>query len=97
MRADPAAEVAAPPVEVVPDDLDGELLDLLCDDAAWLDAAFEDIVATSWSEPPRRGRGRHAGGPRRHGRPRQRHSRRAASGRGQFAVRPSGRQRSPPR
>jgi hypothetical protein len=75
-------------------DVDTELVDLLCEDGAWLERTFREIVATSWAEPPRGGSVRPAARPRRQGVPRRRHK--GASRSSQWARQPRGRQRSPP-
>ena len=77
-------------------DVDDELVDLLCDDPAWLDEAFREIVATSWAEPPRGGAARPAARPWRSGVPGPERERGRAVARAQWIVEPSGRQRSPP-
>ncbi len=77
-------------------DLDAELVELLCEDGAWLERTFRDIVATSWAEPPRGGAVRPVARPRRHGDPRRRHGRPDAARRSQWVGQPRGRQRSPP-
>ncbi len=76
--------------------LDDELVDLLCDDQAWLDETFDEIVSTSWTEPPRGGKVQPAAGPRRHGTPGRRASRHGGAARSQWCPRPRRRQRSPP-
>jgi hypothetical protein len=78
-------------------DVDAELVDLLCEDQNWLDTTFREIVAASWSDPPRGGPARQAARPRRFGAPRRRAPRRVGGGRSQWSPRPRGRQRSPPR
>ena len=84
------------PVEL-PEDVDIELVDLLCDDVGWLDETFREIVATSWAEPPRGGTARPAAHPRRF-RPSERRAPRHDGGsRSQWCPRPQRRQRSPPR
>lgn len=77
-------------------DVDAELVDLLCEDVAWVERTFHDIVATSWAEPPRGGAARPAARPRRHGTPRRRRGQREAARRSQWSGHPRGRQRSPP-
>jgi hypothetical protein len=75
-------------------DVDRELLDLLCDDPEWLDETFRELVSTSWPLPPRAGR-HHA-----YPRPRRRAGRRGAArgfSRGEQWRRAAyRRQRSPP-
>ncbi len=82
--------------EYVDSDLDDELVDLLCDDRAWLEETFREIVATSWAEPPRGGAARPAAHPRRYGVPSARGERRGTVPGSQWSAQPSGRQRSPP-
>lgn len=77
-------------------DVDDELVDLLCDDPAWLDEAFREIVAASWAEPPRGGAARLGARPRRNGVPGPQAERGGAVVRAQWIVEPAGRQRSPP-
>ncbi len=77
-------------------DADAELVDLLCEDGAWLERTFREIVATSWAEPPRGGAVRPAARPRRHGTPRRRNRDRVAARSSQWVGQPRGRQRSPP-
>ncbi|HEU4512086.1 MAG TPA: hypothetical protein VFR87_03175 [Nocardioidaceae bacterium] len=77
-------------------DLDAELVELLCEDGAWVEQTFRDIVATSWAEPPRGGAVRKAARPGRNGAPRRRHGRRDAARGSQWVGQPRGRQRSPP-
>lgn len=85
------------PEQLVEREIDEELVDLLCDDAAWLDETFREIVATSWADPPRGGEVRPAARPRRYGAPGRRASRHDGSRRSQWCPRPHRRQRSPPR
>lgn len=93
----PASDTASDtlPVELT-EDVDVELVDLLCDDAGWLDETFREIVATSWAEPPRGGAARQAARPRRYGVPGDRRVRRTAVAESQWFARPTGRGRSPP-
>lgn len=78
-------------------DLDAELVDLLCEDAAWLEETFRDIVAASWAEPPRGGAVPPAARPRRYGTPGPRRLRVHRAAPSQWTASPRGRQRSPPR
>ena len=94
-RAAPAP--AAVPDEATEQEVDRELVDLLCDDPTWLEETFRDIVATSWDEPPRGGSSRSSARPRRYGVPARRTQGRSRGGRSQWWPAPHGRQRSPPR
>jgi hypothetical protein len=77
-------------------DIDDELLDLLCEDEVWLDETFNEIVATSWAEPPRGGTARPAARPRRWSARAGRAPRHDGSRRSQWCPHPHRRQRSPP-
>ena len=77
-------------------DVDTELVDLLCEDGAWLERTFREIVATSWAEPPRGGSVRPAARPRRFGESVERGPRHVGKGRSQWYPSPYRRQRSPP-
>lgn len=76
--------------------LDDELVDLLCQDEEWLDETFREIVATSWAEPPRGGTAEPAARPRRSSAPARRAPRHDGNRRSQWCPHPAGRQRSPP-
>jgi len=91
------APAAVPEEEAIEEEVDRELVDLLCDDPVWLDETFRDIVATSWDEPPRGGWSRNSARPRRYGVSSRRVPRRGRHGRSQWWPSPHHRQRSPPR
>lgn len=76
--------------------LDDELVDLLCQDAGWLDETFNEIVATSWGEPPRGGTAEPAAQPRRPSATTRRAPRHDGVRRSQWCPHPYRRQRSPP-
>jgi hypothetical protein len=92
----PASAPATLPDPGTDADLSAELVDLLCEDEAWLEETFRDIVATSWAAPPHGGGARAAGGPRRHGPPDRSRSRRNDTGMSQWTASPRRRQRAPP-
>ena len=100
-RVSPAGAVLLSAPATLPDqqaerDVDDELLDLLCEDEAWLEETFREIVATSWAEPPRGGSVWPAARPRRFGETVERGPRHVGSGRSQWFPLPYHRQRSPP-
>jgi hypothetical protein len=84
------------PGEEVSRDLDQELLDLLCEDAEWVEETFQEIVATSEDPPSRSGASPLAARPRRQ--PPVPSGRRLPAERaeGQWSPAPYCRQRSPP-
>lgn len=95
--AGPVPAPATLPEEAVGRDLESELVDLLCDDEAWLDETFREIVAASFAEPPRGGSVGPAARPRRFGFASGRVPRHDGICRSQWYPRPHRRQRSPPR
>jgi hypothetical protein len=95
--AGPVPAPATQPEEALGRDVEGELVDLLCDDEAWLDEAFREIVAASFTEPPRGGSVGPSARPRRFGFASCRAPRHDGISRSQWCSCPHCRQRSPPR
>lgn len=88
------ATPTAPTLDPAPPD--SELLDLLCEDPAWVEERFWDIVAADRADPPGGDPPALSARPRRSRRRRRVTARHPGAGRSQWTPRPRGRQRSPP-